>query len=210
MKTKRTILMGAMILAVCGCDRSASPARAAEVPPPTAVAAQTSQGVVDSVFPMPVMLDRFRKGIEQPAAMTSGAQTRDELVGSMMRALQASDTTAFEKLAVSLPEWAWLYFPSSPMAQPPYELPPALAWFRAQEGNRKGVFRALRELGGHALVLQGYVCNPKPIVAGDNREWVGCTVTLSRDGGAPVTIALFGSILERDGRFAFLSYVNDF
>ena len=99
----------------------------------------------------------------------------------------------------------------APIARPPYELPPALAWFQLQEGNRKGVFRALRELGGHALELHGYRCPPDaPRVEGENRIWAGCTLEISREPGERMTLRLFDSILERNGRFAFLSFANDF
>ena len=96
------------------------------------------------------------------------------------------------------------------LAKPPYELPPALAWFQLQETNRKGALRALRELGGHELDYRGYTCGPEPSVEADNRVWTGCLVTVGRDGDAPIPLKLFGAILERDGRFAVLSYDNDF
>jgi hypothetical protein len=166
--------------------------------------------VVDSVLPMDVALDRFRADLAEPDRLRSGADSRDALVRSVVDALAASDTAAFEALAVNRAEWAWLYFPWSAVAKPPYELPAALAWFQAQERNRRGVLRALRDLGGHALNLRGYTCDPEPAREGANRIWTGCAVTLSRDGGDPVTLRLFGGLLERDGRFAVLSYSNDF
>lgn len=181
-------------LTVAACDRGGPPAQA---------------GVVDSVFPMDVALDRFRADLAEPEALTSGAATRDELVRGVVEALVVRDTAAFVPLAVSRAEWAWLYFPTSTVAKPPYELPPALAWFQLQEKNRQGVLRALRELGGHALGYREYSCDLEPTVEGSNRVWSGCVVSLTRDG-EPVTLKLFGAIVERDGRFAILSYANDF
>jgi hypothetical protein len=165
--------------------------------------------VIDSVLPMDVALDRFRKDLPRPDSLR-GTGNRDTLVLRVIEALRTSDTTALERLAANRAEWAWLFYPTNVQAKPPYELPPGLAWFQLQEANRKGVFRALRELGGHRLDLRGYRCDPKPTVEGDNRLWTGCTVTLGRDGAAPVTMHLFGAILERDGRFAILSFANDF
>lgn len=209
----RWIAVGAWLIA-SGCgDRPAATGDeggAAAAPAPTASAEAPSPGAVDSVFPMPVMLERFRKGLAEPTRLEHGAASRDALVGNVVAALQASDTARFEALAVDVAEFAWLYFPTTSIAKPPYELPPALAWFRLQEGNRKGVFRALRELGGRRLELKGYRCAEEPSVEGANRIWGGCTLTLERDGAAPVALRLFDSILERDGRFAILSYANDF
>ncbi len=192
------------LLACLACEgRTPRPeATAAGESPPT--------GVVDSVLPMDVALDRFRADLAEPDRLRSGADTRDALVQGVIDALAANDTAAFERLAVDRAEWAWLYFPTSTVARPPYELPPALAWFQLQERNRRGVLRALRELGGHEIDSRGYACDPEPTEEGANLLWTGCTVTLSRDGGEPVTIRLFGAILERDGRFAVLSFTNDF
>ena len=51
-----------------------------------------------------------------------------------------------------------------------------------------------------------------PVVEGASRLWEGRTVTL-RAGGAGAdsarTLRLFGSLLERDGAWKFLSYSND-
>jgi hypothetical protein len=166
--------------------------------------------VVDSVVPIEIALERFRKDLPQPAGLSGGATHRDTLVRHVIDALRDSDTAAFERLAVNRAEWAWLYYPTNILARPPYELPPALAWFQLQETNRKGVFRALRELGGRGLDYRGYTCNASPGVEGENRIWTGCLVTLGRDGAEPVALRIFSAILERGGRFAVLSYHNDF
>src|SRR5262245_8118588 len=204
---ERKRMAGAVALALglltAACDKGAPP------PAETAPAAAAPSGVVDSVFPMEVMLARFREGVPEPKGLTSGAGSRDALVRGVIDALETSDTLRFEKLAVSLPEYAWLYFPTTKEARPPYELPPALAWFRVQEANRQGVFRALRELGGKKLDFQGYVCDPEPTLEGDNKIWTGCLVKIPRPG-KPSEFQLFGAIVERDGRFAIISYANDF
>lgn len=166
--------------------------------------------VTDSVLPMDVMLDRFRHDLPRPAELHGGLANRDSLVRRVIAALETSDTLAFEHLAVNQGEWAWLYFPSNVLSRPPYELPPGLAWFQLQETNRQGVFRALREFGGHQLDYRGYRCNTEPTIEDANRIWAGCTVTLGRDGAPPAPVRLFGAVLERRGRFLILSYTNDF
>ncbi len=193
------VIGGVLVPATCG--RSAEDA----TPPPAAAAA-----VIDSVFPMDVMLDRFRRDLPEPGSLDSGARTRDELVRAIIADLESADTLGLETLAVDRAEFAWLYYPTAPAARPPYELPPGLAWFQLQEGNRKGVLRALHDLGGRKLGFLGYECDPEPQLEGDNRIWTGCVVTLHPEAGEPRSIALFGGIIERRGRFAVLSYDNDF
>jgi hypothetical protein len=197
------VLMAAV--AVASCQRGPQPREAAADSVPS-----QSAGVVDSVQPMPVMLARFRADIPEVKTMTSGQPTRDALVKSIVHALATSDTAQLEKDAVNVREFAWLYFPTGINARPPYELPPGLAWFRLQEADRKGVFRALRNLGGHRLDYRGYTCDSKPTLEGPNKTWIHCLVTLGVDGEKPVPVKLFSGMLERDGHFAILSFQNDY
>jgi hypothetical protein len=206
MTRMRWLAPSLLTLALTACQESRQPAERSNV---GQASEGTSGGVVDSVIPIAVALERFRADLPPPAVLQSGAPTRDALVRQVVEALEAADTAAFEPLAVNRAEWAWLFYPTSALAQPPYELPPALAWFQRQEQSRKGVLRALREFEGHALEYGGYSCDPDPTIEATNRSWTGCRVTLSRDGGEPLTLRLFGGILERDGRFAILSYAND-
>ncbi|HKJ01811.1 MAG TPA: hypothetical protein VJ997_05130 [Longimicrobiales bacterium] len=193
----------ALILTAVACSPG-------ETPDESAPSAEAPTGVVDSVFPMDVMVARFRAEIPEPGRLSGGAHSRDALVEGVVRALEEADTLAFERMAVTLPEWAWLYYPTSAQARPPYELPPGMAWLQVQQGNRTGVLRALERFGGQALDYRGYACGAEPTLEGENRVWVGCLVTLGRDGEEPTPVRLFSAILERDGRFAVLSYANDF
>ena len=206
---KPTAVLPLLALLLVACGRSGPETAEAMAAAPSAQP-DAAPIRVDSILPMDVALERFRADLREPTRLTSGAGTRDALVRDVIVALAASDTAALARLAVDRAEWAWLYFPTSPVAKPPYELPPGLAWMQLREGSRKGALRALRELGGHRLDLRDYTCAEAPRAEGDNRLWTGCRVTLSRDGAEAVTLSLFGAILERDGHFAILSFTNDF
>jgi hypothetical protein len=205
----RTILriFSAAVLAVTlGACRNESPTPVAAAQPPAAV----TPGTVDSAISIDVALSRFRRDVAKTDRLHSNVASRDVLVREVVSALRRSDTASIERLALNLAEYAWLYYPTTAIARPPYELPPALAWFQLQEKNRKGALRALRELGGHRVDYLGYRCAPRPIIEGENRLWTRCVVTLSRDGAAPVSVRLFGAIIERRRRLEVLSYENDF
>lgn len=167
-------------------------------------------GVVDSALPMSVLLDRFRSDIPKVDQLRSEILSRDTLIRRVVSAIASSDTAALQQLAVNRAEYAWLYFPTTKVSKPPYEAPPAFAWFQVEEKNRRGVLRALRELGGRRVELRGYHCDEQPTIEAENRMWTGCEVSIARDGQAPVNLRLFGAILERGGRFEVLSYQNDF
>src|SRR5262245_57215802 len=154
---RKLIATLAVILAAC----SKAPERPAVSAAPAADTQQVAS-VVDSVFPMDVMIARFRKGIPEVKELTSGAPTRDSLVKQIVSAFARQDTATLVKSTVNLAEFAWLYFPTSINAKPPYELDPGLAWFRLQESDRTGVLRALRQFAGHKLQYHSYTCNEQP------------------------------------------------
>lgn len=108
---------------------------------------------------------------------------------------------------LSRAEFAWLYYPSSPMARPPYELPPALMWFRLQGESEKGASRLLRERAGGSLGYVGHRCG-EPRVEGANRLYPSCEVRRVTAAGDTVTERLFGLIIERGSAYKFISYAN--
>jgi hypothetical protein len=200
------IRLPALLLLLCALAACGAASDVEESgPPPTG-----SAGVVDSVFPMEVMLSRFRDGVPEPEALTGGTESAESLMEQVVGSLQARDTASFQALSIDLPVFAWLYFPTSVTARPPYELPPGMAWLQLQEENRKGLFRALRELGGRRLDYVGHQCAEAPVLEGENRIWTHCLLTLRIDDGKARPVRLFSSILERDGRFVVLSWANDF
>ena len=87
------------------------------------------------------------------------------------------------------------------------ELPPDLLWFTLQTGSEKGLQRVLEAEGGRPLHLQSYRCDSIPSRQGANVVWGPCVVRYRVDGGTREE-RLFGLILERGGRFKFVSYGN--
>lgn len=167
----------------------------------------SATAVVDSALPMDVMLERFRADLpEETTTLEGGHESPEALVREMLDLLARADTAGFERLAINRGEFAWLVYPASPMSKPPYELPPALMWFRAQQENRIGVLRMLRDLGEREYPSFVLRCPAEPASEGDNRMLGGCTVRLGDDEER----RLFGTLVERDGRWKVLSFANDF
>jgi hypothetical protein len=175
--------------------------------PERAVAATPPQRV-DSVVPRDVELARFRAGLEQPARLTGGASTRDALVRRFVRALERSDIAALTALTITRAEFAYLYYPSSPQARPPYDLSPDLMWFLLQANGHKGLLHALEERSGRPLGYVGHSCEDRPSREGANTVWGPCYVLRRQAGGEVVSERLFGLMLQRDGQFKFVSLAN--
>ena len=107
-------------------------------------------------------------------------------------------------------EFAYLYYPSSPYTRPPTVQEAPLSWFLLVQNSQKGITRVFDRLGGQETKYVGYHCAPEPSREGANLFWRDCVVELKLPGELLLTRKLFGSIIERDGRFKFFSYTNDF
>ena len=181
-------------LASSGCDQtrqaSAQPAR------------------VDSIVPRAVALERFRVGMPPVESLSGGATSRDALVRRFARALEARDTAALEQMVLTKAEYAWLYYPTNPQGLPPYDLSPGLLWFMIESRGTWRLGHALEERGGRPLGYVGHDCDPTPSIEGANRVYGPCLVRRVETPGDTVAERLFGLIIERDGRFKFVSYAN--
>jgi hypothetical protein len=165
-------------------------------------------GAIDSVVPRAVALTRFREGLPRVADLEGGAGSRDELVSRFVSALEARDTTALRRLVLSKPEFGYLYYPTTPQGLPPYELSPGLMWFMLSERGERGLYHALEERGGAPLGYLGYACEGEASREGPNTVWGPCLIRRSGLRGDTIAERLFGLIMERNGRFKFVSYAN--
>ena len=163
---------------------------------------------VDSAVSRDEELRRFRTGLVEPVALSSGAASRDELVRQYVRGLERADTTALESLALTRAEFAYLYYPTTPQGRPPYDLGPGLMWFMLQENSRRGLIHAIEERGGHALGYVGYSCDPTPSREGENTVVGPCLIHRRQSGGDVVQERLFGLIVERGHRYKLVSLAN--
>ena len=190
-------LLCAYVVLVSGCGRS-------EARGPDAVAGR----VVDSLVSPEVALARFRAPLAATDSLAGGAASLEELVRAYLRALEASDTSAFDRLRLTKAEFAYLYYPTSPEARSPYNLDPDLMWFMLFERSNKGMLRALRRYGGQRLALVDVDCGRERSRAGDNTLFGPCSVRWRDARGEVAGARLFSQIIERGGRYKFLNYGN--
>lgn len=164
--------------------------------------------VVDSVVPRAVALARFRSGLDPVADLSGGAASREALVATFVRALETADTTTLGTLVVTRQEFAWIYFPTAPQGLAPYDLAPELFWFMLESRGRRGLIRLLEDRAGTPMGYLRTDCPPAPSIEGENRVWGPCLVIREKPQGDSIAERLFGPIIERRGRFKFVSYGN--
>lgn len=178
-----------------GCDRTAQ------------VDAQPT--VVDSVVPREIALARFREGLPEVPSLGGGASSRDALIRQFVAALAAGDTATLRSLVMTRAEFAWLLYPTSSQSLPPYDLSPSLYWFLIEGRTRQGLAALLDERSGARPRFAGFICDARTTREGANTIHGPCTVARLDARGDTIHERLFGLILERGGRFKFISLAGE-
>ncbi|HEV8365215.1 MAG TPA: hypothetical protein VGQ52_16990 [Gemmatimonadaceae bacterium] len=166
--------------------------------------------IVDSIFPSEEEIRRFNAGLARPTALNGGAASRAELVRLFAAALRRADTAALRDLLVSRAEFGHFVFPESPFTRPPYKTKPIVIWTQLLGESTSGLERLLKNVSGDSMRISQLACDGAADREGANRYWRNCTVVLESPDGTARRIHLFGHIMERGGRFKFLSYSTDF
>ena len=164
-------------------------------------------GVVDSILPIAEHLRRFRAGLPETDALRGASASVTALVGRWASAVSRHDTADLNAMVVDRAEFAWLYYPGSKLSQPPYEAPPELLWAQFLINSDDGARRLLKRFGGAALVVKSVSC-PSIETEGQNRLHERCVVRVKAGDVITGPSQLFGTILERDGRFKFVGFAN--
>jgi hypothetical protein len=200
------VKLGVCLIAGLACGRSDRDAESQLSGKPT-VSAQAAGVRVDSAIPIEEALRQFRHGLQPPSALSGGSSSREKLVRSFVRALERRDTAALGRMALGIEEFAWFYYPSSPLSRRPYELAPGLLWFQLQGESNRGASLLLAERAGRPLGYLGHTCG-EPRVEGEDRLHPYCGIRRVTEAGDTVTERLFGLIIEREQQYKFVSYAN--
>jgi hypothetical protein len=165
-------------------------------------------GAGPASHPHEAELAKFRTGLVRPENLTGGAPSQDALVTQFVRAVERRDTAALVRMHLNRAEFAWFYYPTNPQSRPPYDLSPGLMWFMEHGNSEKGVSRLLEDRAGKPLGVLSYRCDPVTSRQGENTLIGPCVVRRATAARDTIDERLFGLILERSGRFKFVSYSN--
>jgi hypothetical protein len=155
---------------------------------------------------------RFRAALGRNVSvdLSDASASREKLVRRFVRDLATADTIDLKRAVISAREFVDLLYPTSPNARPPYRQSPAFVWMQIAGQSASGLARVVHRRAPQQLAYAGHECDSKPEVQGQNRLWLRCRVRLVSPAGDTTTQRLFGTILERAGRFKFVSYANQF
>jgi hypothetical protein len=200
------------VLLVCLVAACADSSKQADAPYDPERPWRQEGDVIDSIFPMEVMLARFRASVPAVTQLKGGAADREALARAFLSAVAAGDSTTLTGLLINRSEYAWLVYPEHLYARPPYELDPAIHWLQVQASSAKGLARVLERYGKRPLEFRSLACDVDTLqftASTATKAWAPCTVTY-RGNDSTLTRRLFGTIVERDGVAKFVGYANEF
>jgi hypothetical protein len=94
------------------------------------------------------------------------------------------------------------------LSRPPYETPPELLWGQILASSNDGAVKMLKRFGGKAIRVQGLRCDSTVTVEGANRLHDHCRADLIAEGDTARDLRIFGTVMERDGRFKLIGMSN--
>lgn len=201
-------LLSSLSLVACRGDRTARELTEAEKQAAHVKEVVAAGGVVDSVLPVAEALRRFRADLPPQDTLHHASDSRAALVERLARAITRRDTADLNAMALSRAEFAWLFYEESPLSRPPYEAPPGLLWGQILATSDEGIRQLVNRLGGKVIEVSDLQCPNEAEQEGRNTLYKRCTVRFTAKGGNPLEGNLFGSIIERDGRFKFVGLGN--
>jgi hypothetical protein len=201
--------LGALLLAVTtACADKPAPSPADEQAKHIAEVVAAG-GVVDSILPVAEQLRRFRDALPPTDTLRHASPSRDALVARWAAAIAKNDTSDLNAMIMDRDEFAWLYYTDSPLSKPPYEAPPELLWGQLLASSNKGATQLVNRFGGSRVTASRLRCPTPPDTQGTNVLHTKCEVRQTAPGKTPVDGILFGTILERAGRFRFVGLSTD-
>lgn len=148
--------------------------------------------------------------VQRAAEPLSGSLGSPEIVaGTLLDGLARRDEAALRSLALSEHEFRTVVWPSLPASRPEMNVPFDYVWGTLAQNSRGYLATLLRAHGGRRYSLVGLE------FSGETTHYDGFIVhrdsrLIVRDEeGRQHRLALFGSLLEQDGRYKVFSYVTD-
>ena len=144
-----------------------------------------------------------------PKPLPNSHESPEAMAQAVLAALAAKDTNALHALALNKNEFTEYVWPELPAARPERNLSPAFVWGDLNQKSNIMLRETLAEHGGknYALVSVKFL--------GETTEYKSYRVqreselTVKTPDGAERQVRVFGSVIEKGGRYKVFSYVID-
>lgn len=145
----------------------------------------------------------------RPAPLEGASASPEALAAAVLDGFARKDRAALERLVISRQEFIDHVWPVLPASRPERNLSPQFVWDDLSGKSRLHLARNL------TLPLPAGVRVSGIEFRGETTRYGALTIhresvlTVTDLQGRPATLRLFGSMLERDGRYKVFSYVTD-
>lgn len=146
---------------------------------------------------------------EAPATLSQTFDSPEALARAVLTALANEDQAALLALPVSAAEFRAIVWPELPSSRPEVNLPVTYAWSDLDTKSRGHLGTTMNRWGGARLALVGVEFRGETTAYPTFSVHRDSVLTVRTSDGATERVRLFGSVLERDGRFKLFSYVVD-
>jgi hypothetical protein len=142
-------------------------------------------------------------------SLAHAASSPSALATAVLRAIERRDAAALRALAISEEEFRQHVWPELPSARPERNLPFSYVWGDLRMKSDAGLKEVLAIHGGRHYELAAIRA------AGETTQYPTylvhrqARITVKDPMGALLELRVFGSVLEKDGRFKVFSYVVD-
>jgi len=143
-----------------------------------------------------------------PVPLSPTFTTKDAAVTAFLQALAARDRATLANIAITEPEFRKHIWPALPASEASVGMPLDYVWTDSAQKNAGFLAQLLDEHGGRSyrLIAASF--------AGETTDYGGFRVhrktTLDLQGpNGPVTLRLFGSMIESGGHWKIYSFVGD-
>ncbi len=202
--------LAAVLAASCACsetsrggERQAGAPASAEAPATAPAAPVVDVAARTAAVPVPAVQADAAGGVEE-----RWFDTPEELARAALAALEAKDVDALQALRVTERRYKEELCPAFIAKKPRHTVPIEFHWRMLAAGNAKGLAELLADHGGRQLELVE-VCRDRLEEYGTFRLWRDVTLAVREANDRRGEIHALRSFVERAGRFALLSYVED-
>lgn len=144
-----------------------------------------------------------------PARLAHSQDSPEALARAVVSALEQRDIDTLNKLAINEAELREHVWPELPAARPERNLPFSYVWGDLHQKSTARLGQTIAKHGGkeYKLVSMRFAGGTTPYKS--YRVHRDSEITVTDAEGGTQQIRLFGSVLEKDGRFKVFSYVID-
>lgn len=185
----RALAVVAVCAAGCGSDRSPA-ARADSAPPEEPAVAPPAPPVA-------------------PPPLPDAAPTPEEAARRALDLIAAGDRAALLDLALGETEFREAVYPELPASRPERNTSADFVWRSLHQKSRNSLAFTLDRYAGQRLELVAVDFLGETTDYGSYRVHRKTALTVRRPDGTETVVRLFGSMIERAGRYRIFSFVTD-